>query len=727
MTKIKLLNPNKAKEIFVKYGWNDYSIKVSNQNEKVNIVDIKSFTEQIDSAKEILLKFSSEYIISLEKYSDNITIEFEDIEKFGSLLKIDSKPIFLAVYRSTKQSDLNKLKKYPNLGIIEFRNSENLTDIRPLASLGNLTNLNLEWCENLTDIRPLASLGNLTNLNLLGCNNLKVIRQLSSLVNLTNLNLGRCVNITDILSLASLVNLTDLDLSLTFNLTDITPLASLGNLTNLELHDCEYLKDISPLASLVNLTKLNLDWSNNLTDITPLASLGNLNKLNLNCCERLFIINPLIELKILEVLGVYNCHNIRDIEKLENCFSLKELTDFEDKVLAHQILMSCAYKRKDIEYIKDNFEEWNQSVELAKSHIEYISYLLYSISLIDISQRKEYLLSSIKRIRERGLQSDKNENELKIFLIEHWCSLALALTKEDTKECIEALTNALDYKKELELILGPSIVSLSDFVKEHPQERLWAIDWVENKLSVIIDEPQQERIIAPSVAVFWASLSEKEKVLLWIEKGTIAQVPQWRDKILKALVFYHSSNNKFAEAKELISQIELDEIKDEAIKKLSIEIAKVYPIEGTELLDTISNDEISVETAKELLKNEKMYEQPQTIYQLLLHLQNNADELAICMQAIIENGKDEKITKAINELFLTKKSNTGLSTNALLRLCNYEIIKDYIKPKALENFKNRLEQEIDKEVVENVEILLSKLKEENLIDEEEVKELKEKI
>jgi hypothetical protein len=216
----------------------------------------------------------------------------------------------------------------------------------------------------------------------------------------------------------------------------------------------------------------------------------------------------------------------------------------------------------------------------------------------------------------------------------------------------------------------------------------------------------------------------KEQVLYWLEKGTHPQIPIWCEKVLLALVKYSARISDFSEARQLIGKMELQEFRDQAIAFLAEAMAKKHPVEAGFLLDEITEAKISQPTARKMLQQPEMLSRPQSIYQLLLYLQEKPDELADCMTSMIEKDKDGKVSVAIRELFIEKLPDKPPAL-VLLDLCDHPAISDFVKPRALVKYRQQLQERVIKERNTGTDQLLKELEHEGLINPDESDELKQ--
>lgn len=155
---------------------------------------------------------------------------------------------------------------------------------------------------------------------------------------------------------------------------------------------------------------------------------------------------------------------------------------------------------------------------------------------------------------------------------------------------------------------------------------------------------------------------------------------------MNALVKHYAHKENFTEARQLLDEMQIQDEKDHAIAALAQAMAASHPVEAGFLLDEIQEASISSESARKLLQQPSMLLAPQGIYQVLLHLQSNPDELASALEMIIERDTVGSIAESVKQLFIQTPA-SGPSAAVLLELCKHPSIADFVKPRALENTK----------------------------------------
>jgi pentatricopeptide repeat protein len=606
----------------------------------------------------------------------------------------------------------------------DFRTYINISNLSPLAGLTQLQTLNLKHCKNLSDLSPLAGLSQLQTLDLSGdfrtYINISDLSPLAGLTQLQTLDLSGCKYLSDLSPLTGLTHLQTLNLSSCKNLSDLSPLTGLTQLQTLNLGYCGSLSDLSPLAGLTQLQTLNLSSCKNLSDLSPLAGLTQLQTLNLSYCQRIVLISTLGAPSALYSLEIRNSPNIRDFHHLSKLPQLKELI-WIDPVACSEVLMQCASNREDVNYIMKKMEGWCDEIELSKDANSFASKLLTALHSTNTSFQYKHLGDIASKMRRRGLQSETG-NDIDIYSWEHWTSLVCALPLIQALECLNTVISEADIVRETEVLLGPVIVAYSDFAERYPEEKNTLLQRVSAILQLIEGYKEETRQIAPSAALFYAVLKMQEEVLHWLDKATDEKAPQWRERVLMALIKYYGKKENFAEARCLLDEMKIQDMKDLAITELAESMAEKYPVEAGFLLDEIRDLRVSSSAAQKMLSQPAMFTKPQAVYQMLLHLQETPEELADCIEAILQKDLSGKTAEAIRMLFL-QPINAVPSASKLLELCAHEAVGDFVKPRALEKFKAYLKEQTAAENATAIPQFISALQEQDLINTEEAAEL----
>jgi hypothetical protein len=616
--------------------------------------------------------------------------------------------------------DLSFIENMLNLKKLETYKIRRLADVSFLNKLKKLEALNLCSPCALKEINLHEPLLALKKIDLSMPENLENISFLNFVPNLEHLKLTSNYLIKSIEEISTALQLKHLDFSYCSNIKSFKNVSYCKSLETIKLEGSSLIKLDIDFEKLHNLKEIYLSGSK-IFNLGNIYSAQNLCYLDVSACDNLVQLTSIDKLSNLQELRAIYSPNVRNIEKLSFCKNLRSL-DIDDPVNAIQILMSCTTLRNDAVFIRENISNWIKNTDLSKDPEVFVSRLLSCLSLIKEGNYQNIIQSCIS-MRSRGLQSEF-KNDLDAYTWETWCNLSLELEKDDALSSLFAAVNELDVVRESEVILGPVIVATSKMIEKYPEEKENLLNWVNEQLQLLEEYSEEQRQIAPSAAVFFASLNRKDDVLFWLRKATDEKAPLWRERVLKALVKHYAEHENFSEARRLLDEMEIQDEKDLAIASLAKAMATKYPVEAGFLLHDIHETSVSAEVARKLLSQPAMLDEPQGIYQLLLHLQSNPDELAETLEKLIELDSEGKITDSVKQLFLQPQA-TGPSASVLLELCKHPAISDFVKPRALENYKNQLQERANQELTLSIPQLIAEMQEAELLEEDEAFELQQ--
>jgi len=317
-------------------------------------------------------------------------------------------------------SDISGISSLANLTELNLKSSDSLEDISPVSSLKKLEKLNISWCDNLLDFSPIACLVKLKELDISYCINLRDLSFIENLPNLQSLNLESCSALRDISLLSNMTNLEELNLS-SCKLENLS-LCKMTNLTCLQISNVDCFSDLNQLSPLTKLAKLAIDSNQNIYDLSPLSKFNSLKELSLSNCSKITNIAPIGSLSQLEKLDLSDCENLVKVQELTHCQNLIELDcsgsgnirDFTElaevpnlrlakwteKATSSYVVMASAYKRKDIELIRNNLPVWIENFTLAKNPREYAERLVKSC----ITLRNDDLYNSVINLIKKQLR-----------------------------------------------------------------------------------------------------------------------------------------------------------------------------------------------------------------------------------------------------------------------------------------------------------------------------------
>lgn len=733
-----------------------YKIKYKTFEEICNltnlrVLDLSGWTD-LNSLKPIChLDQIEAFKLTLGRENENGEIEdaqfdFESIKYFSNLMSLD-----LSVNSTANLNSLTSLLNLEAFSLFFYDGwgdeetfLENPIDLDFIHVMKNLKRLETYKLRRISDVSFLNSLLNLEELILNSPYALREITLNKTLLNFKKIQLTAPVNLESIEFLSFTPNLQFLLIENNEKIISIDNISQLNQLRYLTLDNCSGIKSYQSISnslfietlSLVNyqLKFLDIDFSRlitlkhlNIFTSMQITNLGNINmatnleSIDIGGCDKLVQLSSIEKLTNLNKVSANLSPNIRNLDRLSNCLNLREL-EIDDLVNAIQILMACAFSRKDEKFIQENVFKWIDYVELSKDSNLFTSRLLNCVGLC-IAEMFHPLSLICLAMRSRGLQSEVL-NDLDAYVWEKWCNLVLDLEKDLAISCLIDAMKEFDVVRETEVILGPIILATSTIIEKYPEEKENLIKLVNNQLSQLEGYIEEQRQIAPSAAVFFASINRNEKVLFWLQKATDEKFPLWKERVLTALVKHYANQENFFEARRLLQEMNVQDEIDKAIDFLAQAMSIKFPVDAGFLLDEIKDVSIRTNTAQTLLSQPSMLSEPQSIYQLLLHLQSNTEELASTLEKIIEFDTTGKVVNSVKLLFITPQE-TEPSATILLELCKHPSISEFVKPRALEKYKNQLQDRVNKELVISVPLLIADMKEADLLEEDEALELYE--
>jgi hypothetical protein len=213
-------------------------------------------------------------------------------------------PISVKKYSSTWRdvvADIGFLAEMHNLGEVNIRGNNLLTDITTLSALTKLKRLTLSYTPNIQSIEPLSNLINLEYL-LLNYEKPSDCAELKNLKDLKELHLGGTY-VTSLFYISSLTELEHLTLFIDNKNIDTHRLERLVNLKYLHLAGDGNRIDLTALSGLKNLEEIHLNHFIDL-DLQSLQSLPRLKCINFHNSTVSISIMSLLDNRAIETLGI---------------------------------------------------------------------------------------------------------------------------------------------------------------------------------------------------------------------------------------------------------------------------------------------------------------------------------------------------------------------------------------------------------------------------------------
>ena len=576
-------------------------------------------------------------------------------------------------------SDLTPLAGLKGLTSLDLSGFGRLTDLTPLAGLNGLRSLYLSGCKSVSDLMPLAGLNALSSLCLSACKSLSELTGLAGLNGLTSLALHNCVNLTDLKGLAGLDKLTSLDLSHCDSLSNLTGLAGLNGLRSLDLTCCESLSDLTPLAGLNGLRSLNLSCCESLSDLAPLAGLIGLTSLDLLSCSRLSLVAPLSDLRNLAKLDLSLCPNLRDADALNGLEALRDLA-LDETATRDGILLACALRRGDAD-LSERTVTAAGSFGLSKSPERHARGLVDAVE--GLVRQGHADLAAVARDVVQALRA-RGEVPAKT-----WAVLFAALAgapDPGQRPAFEAALADLPLA-ETEPVLAPALLALADV---QASAKAWALDLARRALAPVAASATHAREVAPAAAVFFHAQDQADELDAWMERGTVVQVPAWRDRVLLALLERALAKGQPLEARRLLGLMQTPERRDEARALLVRHLAgmAMFRDAAAELDAIVDRARQASAAAAALALAPAFAGEPQAGLSLLTALDGDPDTLADVLAAMVAQAPDSDLVRELATVFApTSGMDLGAEVDALLA---HEAVCDSTRPRELKALRGRV-------------------------------------
>ncbi len=584
-----------------------------------------------------------------------------------------------------------------------------------LNKLNKLNKLKIKNCNNLQNIDGLKGLINLEKLNLscgfINRSNLQSIDGLKNLTNLKELVLRNCSIIRRGDELDNLINITNLDLSSSNELWSIDSLQNMKKLENLNLSNCNQINDFGVLKYLTCIKYLDLRRNDLIQNLNIIKNLSSLFELHLSKCINLQNINTLKNLKNLSILNIENCPSIKNIDILSECKPLSDLRH-ESPYLSTSILVSSAYLRKDIEYIKNKSGNWIQLTEKTPELEPLTSRMVKAVSLINDTQwRIDNLIQLLRNIILN--------NDLSLGTLENILSEGLKTGYQNYSSLFEILSNQNNIKTEF---ISTAVFLLSDIENEAKE---WASSYVSNLIGEVEDD--KKRALAPSVCVFYSSLGKDSLVKEWLESSTLEASPVWKDRIYTSLSRFYLNKGDIKQAKDKLNEIKTSSEKDIALTQFAEQLAENSPIEAGVAFGEISGTIRKFTLAEKLMGESKFTADLSNVYRLFLTLGSDPDKLSKLIDKLIEQHPDSEVVKELISQYDPKSAVFDDMLPIIEEFLNSDLIIKNTKETKLIKFKDSLLNNNDKKKSALLNGILTLLEEDGLIEKDELDEMKKSL
>lgn len=170
---------------------------------------------------------------------------------------------------------------------------------------------------------------------------------------------------------------------------------------------------------------------------------------------------------------------------------------------------------------------------------------------------------------------------------------------------------------------------------------------------------------------------------MWLERGTVAQVPAWRDRVLVALLGRELHRDEMLNARRLFGLVQTPERRDEARGLLVQHLScKAKFRDAATELDAIVDRAVRASVAAAALRQAPAFAgEPHAGLSLLLALDGDPDTLADALTAMVQQAPDSELVRQIAAVFApTAGVELGEAVDALLA---HTAVADVTKPKPL--------------------------------------------
>lgn len=204
--------------------------------------------------------------------------------------------------------------------------------------------------------------------------------------------------------------------------------------------------------------------------------------------------------------------------------------------------------------ITDRIETASASFRFSKSPAAEARLLVEGVTALTRAAmyRPEVLVGVVRSFRNRG------EVPTRI-----WQALlsAIACAPDPTlRPAFEATLSDLPLA-DAERVLAPALLALSEVPAS---AKAWALDLARRALHPVTASAAHAREVAPAAAVFFQAQGLPAEVDAWLEHGSVAQAPAWRDRVLVALLGRALRTGDVLEARRLLALLQTPERRDEA-------------------------------------------------------------------------------------------------------------------------------------------------------------------
>jgi hypothetical protein len=379
-----------------------------------------------------------------------------------------------------------------------------------------------------------------------------------------------------------------------------------------------------------------------LRSVGPLCTLRNLNEIDLSACPHLALISGIDVLPALVKVGLQESTNVRDVDALSKLPSLRELKSAETAA-QDSVLVACATRRGDDD-LHRRLATSAASLHLSRSTGLHAERLVEAVKvLVDRpGDHSDVLREVASAMRARPEIAPKT---WQVFFAE------LVRAPDPTvRPAFEVALTDLPLA-EAERVLAPALLALENVPVS---AKAWALSLVQRALLPLASSTTHAREVAPAAAVFFRTQGLSGEVDAWLDRGSVAQVPAWRDRVLVALLSRALRFGEIFEARRLLrDELQTPERRDEARGLLVQHLSNRAEFrDAAAELDAIIDRAVRASVAANALQRAPAWAgEPDAGLSLLLALDGYPDSLADVLSSMIHQAPDSEMVCQIAAVF----------------------------------------------------------------------------
>jgi hypothetical protein len=240
---------------------------------------------------------------------------------------------------------------------------------------------------------------------------------------------------------------------------------------------------------------------------------------------------------------------------------------------------------------------------------------------------------------------------------------------------------------DVERVLAPALLALAEVPAT---AKAWALDLAQRALLPVAASATHAREVAPAAAVFFHSQGLVTEVDAWLERGSAAQAPAWRDRVLVALLGRALRTGEVLEARRLFALVQTPERRDEARGLLVQHLSSRAEFrDAAAELDAIVDRAVRASVAASALRQAPAWSaEPHAGLSLLLALDGDPDTLAEVLSSMIQQAPDSELVRHLAAVFApTQGADLAKQLDAILA---HASVAEHAIPKRLSALRGRI-------------------------------------